>query len=125
MVLDAVLDDAAFTWLATEFDKRSYFIRALGKDLALKDYPRLTSSAKGPVRRCACFPGEVPVGIQRDGRDHRFLYLVTRPDPMDFRVFLLRHAELLRSLHRWTIRVLDCRSRLRAGFRDSVMRPAK
>ena len=29
MVLDAVLDDATFTWLATEFDKRSYFIRAL------------------------------------------------------------------------------------------------
>ena len=25
---------------------------------------------------------------------------------MDFRLFLLRHAELLRSLHRWTIRVL-------------------
>ena len=23
MVLDAVLDDATFTWLATEFDKRS------------------------------------------------------------------------------------------------------
>jgi hypothetical protein len=29
MVLDAVLDDATFTWLATEFDKRSYFIRVL------------------------------------------------------------------------------------------------
>ncbi len=34
------------------------------------------------------------------------VYLVTSPVPMDFRLFLLRHAELLRSLHRWTIRVL-------------------
>jgi hypothetical protein len=31
VLLDAVLDDATCTWLATEFDKRLYFIRALGR----------------------------------------------------------------------------------------------
>jgi len=44
--------------------------------------------------------------VRLAGDDHRFLDLVTCPDPMDFRVLLLRHAELLRSLHQWTIRVL-------------------
>ncbi len=34
------------------------------------------------------------------------MYLVTSPVPMDFRLFLLRHAEVLRWLYRWTIRVL-------------------
>ena len=84
MVLDAVLDDGTFTWLATEFDKRSYFIRELGKDLALKEYPRLTFG-EGTRQTVRLFPDKMPVGIQRGGRDHRFLYLVTRPDPMDFR----------------------------------------
>jgi hypothetical protein len=105
MVLDAVLDDGAFTWLATEFDKRSYFIRKLGNELPLKEYPRLTFG-KGTTPTVRLFPDKMPIGIQRDWHDHRFLYLVTRPDPMDFRVFLLRHAELLRTVHQWTVRVL-------------------
>ena len=105
MVLDAVLDDSTFTWLATEFDKRSHFIRQLGNDLPLKEYPRLTFG-HGTAQTVRLFPDKMPIGIQRDRWDHRFLYLVTRPEPMDFRMFLLRHAELLRSLHQWTIRVL-------------------
>jgi len=105
MILDAVLDDPTFTWLATESDKRSYFIRQLGNDLPLKEYPRLTFG-EGTAQTVRLFPDKMPIGIQRDRWDHRFLYLVTRPDPMDFRVFLLRHAEMLRSVHQWTIRVL-------------------
>lgn len=105
MVLDAVLDDTAFTWLATEADKRSYFMRKLPTELPLKDYPRLTFG--GPTAQTVrLFPDKMPIGIQRDGHDDRFLYLVTDPEPMDFRVFLLRHAELLRGVHQWTIRVL-------------------
>ena len=34
------------------------------------------------------------------------MYLVTSAAPMDFRLFLLRHSEVLRPLIRWTIRVL-------------------
>ena len=37
---------------------------------------------------------------------YTFLYLVTRPGPVDFRAFLERHAELLRALRAWTIRLL-------------------
>ena len=42
----------------------------------------------------------------RDGLTYVFLYLVTSSTPMDFRLFLERHAELLRSLPAWTIRLL-------------------
>jgi hypothetical protein len=35
-----------------------------------------------------------------------FVYLVTSPIPMDFRVFILQHSELLRWLYGWTVRVL-------------------
>jgi hypothetical protein len=37
---------------------------------------------------------------------HVFVYLVTDPKPMDFRLFLLRHIALLRGLFRWTNRLL-------------------
>jgi len=44
--------------------------------------------------------------MQPYGEPHVFVYLATRPSPMDFRMFLLRHSALLRVLLRWTIRLL-------------------
>jgi hypothetical protein len=44
--------------------------------------------------------------VQPYGHPHVFVYLVTHPSPMDFRLFLLRHTALLRVLVRWTIRLL-------------------
>jgi len=38
------------------------------------------------------------------------MYLARSPSPMDFRVFILRHLELLNALGFWTIRVLFPRS---------------
>jgi hypothetical protein len=35
-----------------------------------------------------------------------FLYLVTREVPAEFRLFLLRHADLLKAVDEWTIRLL-------------------
>jgi hypothetical protein len=105
MVLDAVLADRTFTWLGTESDKRSYFIRRLQGRVELREFPRLTFGA-GAEARHRYFPDKLPIGIQADRTDHVFLYLITSPMPMDFRLFLLRHSELLRPLLRWTIRVL-------------------
>lgn len=105
MILDAVLADRAFTWLGTEFDKRSYFLRRLQGRVGLKEFPRLTFGTGTQVRH-RYFPEKLPIGIERSETDHVLLYLVTSPTPMDFRLFLLRHAELLRPLYRWTIRVL-------------------
>lgn len=104
MLLDAVLADPSCTWLGTEFDKRSYFTRRLQDRVELHEFPRLTFGTGTAVRH-RYFPDKLPIGINGD-EDHVFVYLVTSPLPMDFRLFLLRHAECLRSLHRWRIRVL-------------------
>jgi hypothetical protein len=106
MILDAVLDDRTHTWLGTEADKRMYFMRRLRDAVPLDEFPRLTFG-RAPTRTVRHFPDKLPIGVQPNEHDeHVFLYLVTRPDPMDFCVFLVRHGELLRRLYRWTIRVL-------------------
>ena len=105
MVLDAVLADRTFTWLGTECDKRSYFMRRLQGRLELREFPRLTFGT-GADATHRYFPDKLPVGVQPDRTDHVFLYLVTSPVPKDFRLFLLRHSALLRPLYGWTIRVL-------------------
>jgi len=107
MLLDAVLDDRARVWLGTETDKRRHFMSALRdyKDV-LQDFPRLTFG-DGPRQRVRHFPDKLPIGLPTaDRRDHVLLYLVNKPSPMDFRMFLVRHAELLRLLRDWTVRVL-------------------
>ena len=105
MVLDAVLGDRTFTWLGTEFDKRSYFRRRLDQGAELREFPRLTFGSGEKIRH-RYFPDKMPIGIQSGQTDHVFMYLITSPLPMDFRLFLIRHRELLRPLTPWTIRVL-------------------
>ena len=102
MVLDAVLTDRHLAWLATEREKVAFFT---GEAIARHYLPSLTfrSADEETVRY---FPDKLPVGVGRDGRTHVFLYLVAHSTPMEFRLFLERHAELLRSLPAWTIRLL-------------------
>ena len=64
------------------------------------------------------FPDKLPIGYDADRYQHVFLYLARSPSPADFRVFLLRHQELLNALDFWTIRVLFPRS-LRGGWTRS------
>jgi len=52
------------------------------------------------------FPDKLPIGVDRDEDRHVFLYLVTGQTPMDFRGFLLRHAELLCAVFRWTVQLV-------------------
>ena len=49
---------------------------------------------------------KLPIAIPSGGDGHVFLYLATRDVPVDFRAFLERHAELLRSLGEWRVRLL-------------------
>jgi hypothetical protein len=104
MVLDAVLEDPALTWLATEGEKLAHVTLTLGTRFARADLPRLVfgTSADQTIRY---FPDRLPIGVDPDGR-MVFLYLATRESPVDFRAFLHRHAELLRALPAWTIRLL-------------------
>lgn len=105
MILDGVLADRALTWLGTEREKRRYFIERLGTRLEEQEYPRLVFGTP-PKTTIRYFPDKPPIGFDAERRRHVFLYLPTSETPMDFRVFLLRHAELFHSLGRWTIRVL-------------------
>jgi hypothetical protein len=107
LLMDAVLADKNYTWLGTEHDKLEYFIGGLLKTALKKDEcPRLVFGG-GDYHTVRYFPDKLPIGVPRDGgRRHVFMYLVTREVPADFRLFLLRHEELLRAVHEWTIRVL-------------------
>jgi len=107
MLLDAVLADRHYGWLGAEQDKMQYFFSGLLKDDMPKHwYPHLTFG-EGPQKTTRYFPEKLPIGTPRDGGDrHVFVYLVTREVPAEFRLFLLRYADILKSLHEWTIRVL-------------------
>src|SRR5437870_2025546 len=103
MLLDAVLADRDRTWLATEQDKLAFF--TLTHRIPRQDLPSLTWR-KADAETTRFFPDKLPVGLGADGRTHIFSYLVTRDTPRAFRAFLERHAELLRALPAWTLRLL-------------------
>ena len=106
MLLDAVLADRHYTWLGTEHDKVTYFVDRLQQDLPRAWYPHLTFG-EGDEKTTRYFPDKLPIGVPRDGgRRHMFLYLVTREVPAEFRLFLLRHADLFTAVNEWTIRLL-------------------
>ena len=127
MVLDAVLADRGRTWLATEQDKLTHF--TLTHRIPRQDLPSLTfrSEDSETVRY---FPDKLPIGVDLEGA-YTFIYIVTRPGPVDFRAFLERHAELLRALRTWTIRLLVPRhfARVlgvyRAAFREQLAMPLR
>lgn len=102
MRLDAVLDAPGIRWLATEQEKVDYFVcnRLVPADLL----PWVAVGSAGEKRRC--FPDALPIGVADEGATPIFLYGVTRARPLEFRAFLHRHAELLRALRTWEIRLL-------------------
>lgn len=105
IILDGVLADPTITWLGAERDKRRYFIRRIGDRLEMHEYPQLVFGT-APKTTVRYFPDKLPIGFEPDSRRHVFLYLPTSPVPMDYRLFLLRHADLFHALGHWTIRVL-------------------
>ena len=64
MVLDAVLADRTFTWLGTEVDKRSYFMRRLQGRVERREFPRLTFGA-GATARTGISPTNCRSGSRR------------------------------------------------------------
>lgn len=105
MLLDALFDAKHVSWLATEKDKVEHFSFRLAKVLRREEFPHLVFGDGADVT-VRYFPDRWPIGIEPDGSGYVFVYLVTRRTPVDFRPFLFRHAELLRALPRWTVRLL-------------------
>ena len=129
MVLDAVLASSGqLEWLATEREKVAYF--TLTRQIPHAKLPALTfRSAGGETVRH--FVDKFPIGLAADGRHHVFLYLANRPMPMEFRLFLDRHADLLRTLPEWTVRLLiprhlqSARVRYEQAFREQLATPLR
>ena len=130
MLLDAVLGSPDLTWIATERDKLAHFIRFLGIRLRREELPQLVFGQPGnsAVR---FFPDKMPIGVDPDGRTHVFAYLVRRASPIDFRAFLQRHAELLRALPTWRVRLLipahlrEARDAYLAAVRQELATPLR
>ena len=127
MVLDGVLSDRDRLWLGTEQEKVSHF--TVTHAITRPDLPSLTfrSEDEETIRY---FPDKLPIGIDREGA-YTFLYVVTREGPIDFRAFLERHGELLRTLKRWTVRLLVPKHlarvapHYRAAFREQLATPLR
>ena len=103
MVLDAVLCEPDLRWLGTERDKVDYFLKT--RLLRPSELPAV-SFGTPPRVTVRYFPEKLPIGVAADGIGHVFLYLVDRSAPVDFRAFVNRHAELLRALPEWELRLL-------------------
>ena len=83
MVLDGILMEPETTWLATPQEKIEHF--STGMSLPPGTLPqRRAGDREGPLRP---FPDAWPIGCPRGGQPHVFLYLVTSPNPLDFRGF--------------------------------------
>ena len=129
MVLDAVLATRGeLEWLGTELEKVAHF--TLGLRIPHTKLPAVTfRSARAETTRH--FVDKFPIGVAAGERHHVFLYLATRPMPMEFRLFLERHADLLRMLPEWTIRLLipshlrSAQLRYEQAFREQVGTPLR
>jgi hypothetical protein len=127
MVLDSVLAERHLRWLGSEREKVEYFRAAT--TLRLKELPHFVFG-RGP-ETIRYFGDKLPIGVSADGRTHVFVYLVTRPTPVDFRAFLHRHGELLRALPEWELRLLVPRHMLKAASlyedaaREELARPLR
>jgi hypothetical protein len=103
MMLDHIIAHRDFTWLGAEQDKVAHFLTTTS--LRREELPRLTFG-RGADITVRYFPDKLPIGVSLDGRSHVLLYLLSEPIGDDFRIFLRRHAELLRALPAWSIRLL-------------------
>jgi hypothetical protein len=128
MLLDAVISAPRLIWLGTESDKLAHFLGLLGTRLRREEFPHVTFG-EGASVTVRFFPDKLPIGHDADGRRHVFVFLATHPLPIEFRSFLMRHAELFRALGTWTVRLLLPRhlapsgARYRAAVRDELATP--
>jgi hypothetical protein len=103
IILDHVVDSRDVTWLGSERDKLAYF--TMHMPVPREELPSVTFGQGGNTT-VRYFVDKLPIGVTVDSRTHIFLYLVTDPVPVEFRDYLRRHADLLRAIPNWTIRLL-------------------
>jgi hypothetical protein len=102
MVLDAIGEDPDLVWLGTAAEKTAHLTTLIRIEPA--DLPHITVG-DGDARTVRYFPDRLPIGIHLAGRGV-VVYVVTDAWLDEFRVFLERHAALLRALPAWTLRIV-------------------
>ena len=102
MVLDAIVEDPDLVWLGTAEEKAAHVLALTRIEQA--DLPHV-SVGEGETRTVRYFPDRLPIGIHLAGRGV-VVYVVTDPWLDEFRMFLERHAALLRALPAWTLRIV-------------------
>lgn len=102
MVLDAIVEDPEIVWLGTAEDKAAHLTALTG--ITPEALPHVTSGV-GERRTVRYFPDRLPFGIHPAGRGV-LVYVVLDSTLNDFRLFLERHAAVLRALRAWTVRVV-------------------
>jgi hypothetical protein len=102
MGLDAIVEDPDLVWLGTA-DEKTVHLTALTR-IAPIDLPHV-AVGEGDARTVRYFPERLPIGIHLAGRGV-VVSVVTDPGLDEFRVFLERHAALLRALPAWTLRIV-------------------
>lgn len=129
MILDAVLASRDLNWLATEREKVAHFTRLFGTSVRPDEYPHLTFGTP-PNTTVRYFPDKLPIAVP-DRDHHVFAYLINRSSPVDFRAFLQRHADLLRALRGWRLRLLipvhltGVRRAFEDAFRQELLTPLR
>ncbi len=123
MQLDAIVLQPELMWLATEEEKVAFF-SLMAPLLPCERLPHVMVG-KGAEQRLRLFPEDQPIGVTTTGRVV-FTYLVTAYDTEALRVFVQRHADLLRALPGWTLRLVlpqqfaDARVRFEGVVRDEL-----
>ena len=102
MVLDTVIAHPQLAWLATVADKVAYF--TVASSCPTDAFPH-SNFGVGATGRVGLFPDALPIGVDAAGHV-AFVFVVTSPDTDDLRGFLQRHADLVRRLRGWTIRLV-------------------
>ena len=122
MVLDTVLAEPRLRWLGS--GAREGRVLQDGNDSQVEGAAPSGFRTRDADKTIRHFPDKLPIGVAADGRTHVFLYLVNRPTPVDFRAFLHRHAELLRALPEWELRLLVPRHLVKAAplYEDAAAR---
>lgn len=103
MRLDSIVLFPELVYLATEDEKVAFF-GLMAPSLPRERLPHITVG-KGASQRVRLFPEDQPIAVASTGRVV-FAYVVSAGDIEEFRAFVQRHADLLRALPGWTLRVL-------------------
>jgi hypothetical protein len=102
MVLDAIVASPELVWLGTTEEKAAHLTALTAINPA--DLPHVTigEGDNGIIRY---FPERLPIGIDMEGRGV-LVYVVADQVLDEFRIFLERHAPVLRTLPAWTLRIV-------------------